>query len=381
MVAISNLQCPDQKSLSVYQGANILITGSVGTVGSELLNQIVECEPAEVRLYDNNESGLFMQMQEHGGSNVKLVPILGDIRDFGKLQSVMEGANVVFHLAAFKHVALCEGNPFDSIRTNVIGTQNILKACMAAKVNWMIYTSSDKAVNPTNVMGTSKLLAERVVTAASIQLWNGCQRKNFSSTRFGNVLGSNGSVIPIFRDQIKRGGPVTITHPEMTRFVMTVQEAARLVINSGAIAQGGEVMVTKMPTLRIVDLAEAMIELLAPVFDYLPEDISIKYIGSKPGEKVYEELMTDEEISRAVELEDMFAILPAFREANPDLTWDYPNHISDKVDRPYISRDERLMTVPEIKDYLVSNNIVKEEPGLGAKIWTMAIPESVVAAQ
>ena len=243
----------------------------------------------------------------------------------------------------------------------MIGTQNVLKAGLAAKVNRVIYTSSDKAVNPTNVMGTSKLLAERVVTAASIQLWNGCKRKNFSSTRFGNVLGSNGSVVPIFRDQIKRGGPVTITHPEMTRFVMTVQEAARLVINSGAIAQGGEVMVTKMPSLRIVDLAEAMIDLLAPVFGYRPEDISIKYIGARPGEKLYEELMSEEEIARALELEDMFSVLPALKNGYRGVEYNYSTIVSDKIDRPYISRDKPMMTKEEIKNFFLSNNILGQE--------------------
>jgi FlaA1/EpsC-like NDP-sugar epimerase len=148
----------------VYRGKTIFITGSVGTVGSELLKQIIEYRPKEIRLFDNSESGLHMQTCNYGNA-VKILPALGDIRDSGKLHSVMDGVDVVFHLAAYKHVFLCECNPFDSVRTNVIGTQNVLKAALDAKVNRVLYTSSDKAVNPTNVMGTSKLLAERVVTA------------------------------------------------------------------------------------------------------------------------------------------------------------------------------------------------------------------------
>lgn len=345
---------------SFYRGKNILLTGSVGTVGSELLKQVINCRPAEVRLFDNNESGLFMQMQKHAANKVKLIPILGDIRDYGKLRAIIEGVDIVFHLAAFKHVTLCESNPFDSIRTNVVGTQNVLKAALAANVGRVIYTSSDKAVNPTNVMGTSKLLAERVVTASSISFWNGCKRRAFSSTRFGNVLGSNGSVIPIFREQIKQGGPLTLTHPEMTRFVMTVQEAARLVLRSGVIACGGEVMVTKMPTIRILDLAQALIELLAPRYGYRPEDIDIKHIGPKPGEKLFEELMTESEVVRAVELEDMFAVLPVFKEISPHLSWNYPNFVTDGVKKPYISKTEKLMTVKEIKNFLVDNDIVEK---------------------
>lgn len=286
---------------SVYGGKSIFITGSVGTVGAELFKQICTYRPAEIRLFDNSESGLFMQMQTCK-EGVKVVPILGDIRDDGKLHSAMEGVDVVFHVAAYKHVSLCEHNPFDAIRTNVIGTQNVLKAALANKVKHVLYTSSDKAVNPTNVMGTSKLLAERVVTASNMQCFNGCTPRIFSITRFGNVLGSNGSVVPVFIAQIKKGGPVTVTDIRMTRFIMTIHEAARLVIKGAALACGGEVFVTKMPVIRIIDLAEVMIELLAPLYGYSPEDIEIEHIGNKPGEKLYEELMSEEEISRAIEL-------------------------------------------------------------------------------
>jgi FlaA1/EpsC-like NDP-sugar epimerase len=345
---------------SIYNDKNILITGSVGTVGSELLKQIMAYKPSEVRLFDNNESGLYMQFQIYkNGSEV--IPILGDIRDAGKLHSAMEGIDVVFHVAAYKHVELCEHNPFDAVRTNVIGTQNVLKAALDHKVKRVLYTSSDKAVNPTNVMGTSKLLSERVVTASSTQRFNGCKRQVFSSTRFGNVLGSNGSVVPIFIEQIKRGGPVTITDCRMTRFVMTIQEAARLVIKGVGLAHGGEVFVTKMPVVRIIDLAAAMIEILAPFYGYLPDDISIEYIGAKPGEKLYEELMSEEETIRAIELEDMFSILPALINNGDAQKYNYPGFISDKVNNPYISRSEKPMTKEEIRDYLLSNNIFGEE--------------------
>jgi len=344
----------------VYEGKTILITGSVGTVGSELLKQIIEYHPKEIRLFDNSESGLHMQTCTYGNA-VKILPALGDIRDLGKLQSVMDGVDVVFHLAAYKHVFLCECNPFDSVRTNVIGTQNVLKAALISRVGRVLYTSSDKAVNPTNVMGTSKLLAERVVTAANMQCSNGNGRSIFSISRFGNVMGSNGSVVPVFMEQIKRGGPVTVTDIRMTRFIMTVQEAAKLVIKGAAIACGGEVFVTKMPVIRINDLAKVMIEILAPVYGYRPEDISIEYIGPRPGEKLYEELMSEEEIARALELEDMFSVLPALKNGYPGVAYNYASTVSDKVENPYISRDEKMMTREEIRDFLLYNNILGQE--------------------
>lgn len=359
---ISNIQSKNKVNSyqSIYKGKTILITGSVGTVGSELLNQIIKYQPAEIRLLDNNESGLFMQMQTNGFP-LPVIPVLGDIRDAGKLHMVMEEVDIVFHCAAFKHVGLCESNPFDSVRTNVIGTQNILKAALSRHVKRVIYTSSDKAVNPTNVMGTSKLLSERVVTAACSQFWNRKKDIIFSSTRFGNVLGSNGSVVPIFIDQIKKGGPVSVTHIEMTRFVMTVEQAANLVIKSGVLACGGEVMVTKMPVIRIVDLAEAMIDLLAPVFGYSPKTVKIQYIGAKPGEKLYEELMTEEEAPRSYELPEMYSILPTFHSNDPNNKYQYPQLISSAVSQPYISNTETPMSKIELKRYLLNNRILGEE--------------------
>jgi FlaA1/EpsC-like NDP-sugar epimerase len=210
-------------------------------------------------------------------------------------------------------------------------------------------------------MGTSKLLAEKVVTAASIQCTNGCKRHIFSCSRFGNVLGSNGSVIPIFKEQIKQGGPVTITDREMSRFVMTIEEAARLVIKGAAMALGGEVFVTKMPVMNIVDLADAMIEIMAPKYAFRPETIAIEYIGARPGEKLYEELMSEEETARALDLEEMFSIVPALKERVPNITFNYPTLISDHVNDPYISRNQRAMTKDEIIAYLIFNKILGED--------------------
>ena len=198
---------------------------------------------------------------------------------------------------------------------------------MSNKVSRVIFTSSDKAVNPTNVMGTSKLMGERIITAANIVNNNGHQV--FSSVRFGNVLGSRGSVVPIFAEQILGGEAVTITDAQMTRFVMTIQEAAKLVLEAAMLACGGEVLVTKMPVLRIIDLAKAMINLLAPETGLDPDKFPIRYIGAKPGEKLYEELMSQEEVSRTKELPNMFAILPAFRSFYQKIDYRYPDVLPD----------------------------------------------------
>lgn len=345
---------------SIFQDKIILISGSVGTVGSEILRQVSKYNPSEIRLLDNNESGLFMQIQSNG-FNLPVVPILGDIRDAGKLQMAFQGVDVIFHCAAYKHVGLCESNPFDSVRTNVIGTQNVLKAALASGVKRLVYTSSDKAVNPTNVMGTSKLLAERVVTAASGQSWRNREQMVFSSTRFGNVLGSSGSVVPIFVDQIRNGGPVTVTHKEMTRFVMTVEEAADLVLKSSLLSCGGEVMVTKMPVIRIVDLAEVMIDLLAPAFGHKRSDIGIAYIGVKPGEKLFEELMTEEEAPRSCELPELFSVLPAFRANGKNEVFSYPDVLSTEVTDAYISNTQRPLSKEALMRYILSNSILGDD--------------------
>jgi len=345
---------------SVYRNKVVLITGPVGTVGSELLKQIITYDPLEVRLFDSNESGLFMQTQSYK-NKVNLLSILGDIKDDRKLFYAMEGAHIVFHVAAYKHVELCEYNPFEAVHTNVIGTQNVLNAAMRTGVERVLYTSSDKAVNPTNVMGTSKLLAERMVTASSIRSFNGKPRHTFASTRFGNVLGSNGSVIPVFWEQIKKGGPVTITDMRMTRFIMTVPESVKLVIKAAALACGGEVFVTKMPVVRIIDLAEAMIDLLAPLYGYNPGDIPIEFIGVKPGEKLYEELMNEEETSRTLELEDMFAVLPNLIDRKQAKAYRYHGFVSGEVKNPYISRNEKIMKKEEIAEYLRGHSILGNE--------------------
>lgn len=279
------------------------------------------------------------------------------MRDAQKLFNLAKHVDLVFHTAALKHVGLSEYNLFDAVQTNINGVKNLVQAAMDNNVAGMIFTSSDKAVNPTNVMGTSKLMGERIITSANIVNNNGYQV--FSSVRFGNVLGSRGSVVPIFAGQILRGGPVTITDDRMTRFVMTIHEAAELVLESTALARGGEVFVTKMPVMRIVDLAEAMIDLLAPVAGLDPALIPIDYVGAKPGEKLHEELMSQEEVGRVTELPNMFVVLPALRAFYHSIDYSYPSTLPPVHNRePYVSSTQAPLTLEQIKKYLQSNGIL-----------------------
>lgn len=337
------------------QGKKVLVTGVCGTVGREMTRLLLSGaygELAEFVGIDNNESELFFVEQEFGSSSSHFY--LCDLRDFMGLREVCSDVEIVFHTAALKHVGICEKSPSEAVQTNIIGLQNLVKAAKRCKVERFIFTSSDKAVNPTNVMGTSKLMGERLVTAANNSREN--QGTIFASTRFGNVLGSRGSVVPIFRDQILAGKDITLTSSEMSRFIMTIEEASRLVIESSEEAKGGEVFITKMPVARISDLAAVMIEVLTDKHD-LPGDCKINEIGVKPGEKMYEELMSEEETSRALETKDYFVVLPAFRDLYP-VDYVYNNTVEEPSLRPYNSSEEVTLTPQELKDYLLKYKII-----------------------
>jgi FlaA1/EpsC-like NDP-sugar epimerase len=334
----------------------VLVTGACGTVGNELVRQLLNTQKvAELIALDNNESELFALEQQIGEFD-RASFFLADVRDRDRLRDKMKGIDWVFHTAAFKHVLQCERSPFEAVQTNILGVQNIIYASIQNAVERVIFTSSDKAVNPTNVMGTSKLMGERLITAA-----NSSQRDRgpiFASTRFGNVLGSRGSVIPIFRDQIRRGGPVTLTDPEMTRFIMSIEEAVRLVIDSGILCRGGEVFVTKMPAIRIQDLAEVMVEELAPACGHRAQNIKIQVVGHQPGEKLYEELLNMEETRRSWELARYFVILPAFREIYRDIEFDYPDITSKEVTSAYHSGTQKPLSKIQLATFLKENNLL-----------------------
>ena len=343
---------------NLYKNKKVLITGAAGTIGKELIKQLLSLDVKEIKAIDNHETSLFFLNENYRGDN-RVNGFFCDIRDVDRLSYLCKDVDIILHTAAMKHVIISEISPLDAVNTNVDGTSNVIKAALDSEtVSRVIYTSSDKAVNPTNVMGTTKLLGERLMTAAI----NIKSSKNiiFSSTRFGNVIGSKGSVASIFYKQIQSGENLTITDERMTRFIMTIKEASKLVLEASLQAKGGEVFVTKMPVIRIIDLAKAMIDLLAPKFGRKPENINIEIIGAKPGEKLYEELMTEEETSRAYEMDNMFVVKPAFPPIYGGIDYDSYDNITNKiVTNPYISQREPYMSVEEIKEYLIKNKVLE----------------------
>lgn len=342
-----------------WKDKSVLITGVCGTIGSELLRQISNLGCSRIIGIDNNESELFFLSQSYiGRDEIRL--FICDLRDREEITRKMRGIDIVLHAAALKHVILCEEAPRDAVHTNIIGMMNIIDAAEDNGVDRVIFTSSDKAVNPTNVMGTTKLMGERLITAANAHGIS-ADGTTFASTRFGNVLGSRGSVVPLFRRQIASGGPVTLTDPAMTRFIMTLQDAVALVMASVFLAKGGEVFVTKMPVARIADLADVMIQELAPKYGHQPQEVIVNCIGSKAGEKLYEELLSEEEMRRTLELNDFFAILPAFKSVYRAINYSYENLILDRVDKPYNSRLETVMSRSELAAYLRDNKILTSE--------------------
>jgi len=341
-----------------YRGKRVLVTGAAGTVGSALFSALHNLGTASVLAFDNNESELFHLTEE---LKCPTAAVLGDVRDLDTLQSALKGIDIVFHAAALKHVPLCERNPMEAVRTNVLGVQSVIKAAISQKVGRVIYTSSDKAVNPTSVMGTSKLMGEQLINAANLAQ-NG-QGTIFASTRFGNVLGSRGSVVPIFASQIRKGQSLTLTSEEMTRFVMTEDEAVNLLLSAASMARGGDVLITKMKVIKISDLAASLIEVLAPRFGHDPASIGITITGTRPGEKMFEELMNVEEVRRSIELERMFAVLPAVRDLYDEQEYEYDTLKRKTVTRPYNSSNEEHLSQAELTEYLLSSNLLDKYQG------------------
>ncbi len=282
----------------------ILVTGAGGSIGSEICRQIIQFDPAKLLLLGHGENSIYLIDRElrthHQKCPTEIVPIIADIQDRKKINEIMEQyhPDIVYHAAAHKHVPLMEYNPKEAVKNNIFGTKNVAEAAKAAKVKNFVMVSTDKANNPPNVMGSTKRIAEMIVTGLNEE---GCTK--FSAVRFGNVLGSRGSVIPVFREQIAQGGPITVTDFRMTRYFMTIPEASRLVIQSGALAKGGEIFILDMSEpVKIVDLAKNMIRLSG----YSEDEIEIIETGIRPGEKLYEELLLDKERNDEAVYEKIF---------------------------------------------------------------------------
>lgn len=344
---------------SFFSGKHVLVTGGGGSIGTELVAQLLEQPVGLIRVIDNNETAIF-QLIERFGDTPKLQTLFCDIRDENELTRAFSGINVCFHAAALKHVPFCEYSPFSAVQTNILGTQQVIRAALRNDLSHVIFTSSDKAVNPTNVMGTSKLMAERLFTASNF-LSEGPNRCIFASTRFGNVAGSRGSVVPLFCEQIRSGRDLTLTDARMTRFMMTLSEAAELVLDSMAIAKGGEIFITKMPVLAIEALARVMIRLIAPLYRRAPAAVKIKEIGARPGEKLWEELNTDEEVRRTFDLGRYLVVLPALRGYYGDGSYVYDSSKLAPAARIYHSSNEPPMSEMEIEEFLLRPGVLPDD--------------------
>jgi FlaA1/EpsC-like NDP-sugar epimerase len=291
------IQMNNKRISEEMNSQSIMVTGAAGSIGSEIVRQLIAYFPAKIILVDQAESGLFDLEYELSGlipSNTELVVKVADVSDYQRMAFIFKThkPSIVFHAAAYKHVPLMEKNPYEAVKINIIGTQVLAELAAENGVGKFVMVSTDKAVNPTNVMGATKRFAE-MYTQSMNQLDG--MRTKFIATRFGNVLGSNGSVIPLFKKQIERGGPVTVTHPEITRYFMTIPEACELVLEAATMGEGGEVFVFDMgESVKIVNLAKKMITLSGLRVD---RDIEIKYTGLRPGEKLYEELLNNDENS------------------------------------------------------------------------------------
>jgi UDP-N-acetylglucosamine 4,6-dehydratase/5-epimerase len=332
-----------------YSDKSILVTGAAGSIGSEIVKKALAQGAKVVRAFDNNETGLFDLEKQINNENLRI--LIGDIKDKERCKRAIEGIDIVFHSAALKHVPLCEYNPFEAVKTNVIGTQNLIDAAIDENVQKFITISTDKAVNPVNVLGATKLLGEKLTVSANF--YKGNKRSVFSCVRFGNVLGSRGSVVFTFKEQIEAGGPVTITNNDMTRFIMSISEAVDLILKAANMAEGGEVFILKMPAVKITDLAEVLIEALSIKNNQNPANIKVKTTGIRPGEKLHEELLTDLEASMTCEKDGILVLDSAGLEKE---NGDFKKECSIKG---YVSNKVTLLTKAKVKKVLMELGLLE----------------------
>ena len=334
----------NMKNIPEFSGKTILITGGSGSIGSYLTEAILQTDCKVVRVLSNNEYELF-KLEKKFPDSKKLRLFLGDIRDKDRLRVAVDGVDIVFHAAALKHVPLCEFNPFDAIQTNVLGTQNMIEACIQSNVEKFVFISTDKASSPLSTLGATKLLAERL-TISAMAYRRSLTRPIMYCIRFGNVIGTRGSVLELFMEQVRNNEALTITNNEMTRFTMTKKEAVELILSTVGIAKGGEIFVLKMKALKILDLAKAVISL----YSKNAQEHKIIETGIRDGEKLHESLITKEEVSRFREYDGMYVLPPPNSE-------EYNNF--PKLETNYSSEQDKMMSINEIEDMLknISNEL------------------------
>ena len=341
--------------MSSFIGKTLLITGGTGSFGNAVLNRFIESDFSEIRVFSRDEKKQddmrHAFQQKFPQSSDKLKFYIGDVRDLQSVKNAMHGVDYIFHAAALKQVPSCEFFPIEAVKTNVLGTDNVLTAAIEEGVKCVICLSTDKAAYPVNAMGTSKAMMEKVVVAKSRTV--SPDRTRICCTRYGNVLCSRGSVVPLWIDQIKEGKPITITEPEMTRFVMSLEEAVDLVLFAFENGESGDILVQKAPACTIGVLAEAVKELFAP-------DSEIRVIGIRHGEKMYETLLTNEECTHAIDMGDFYRVPADKRSLNYDKYFN-SGDTGRNILTEFNSNNTELMNVEQVKEKLLTLRYIRDE--------------------
>lgn len=332
-----------------FTDKKILVIGGTGTIGQSIINKVILDNPKVIRVLSRDEYKQYIMKQKfENKSNIRF--LIGDVRDHSRLERAMQGIDYVFHTAAMKHVPSCEYDPYEAVKTNILGTQNVINAALINEVKKVILISTDKAIAPTNTYGATKLMAERLISSA--QYNSGGKLTKFAAVRFGNVMGSRGSVIPFFISQIKNQRRVTVTDFKMSRFMMTLNQATELTIKSMEMAKGGEIFILKMPTVLLKDLADVIIQNECQKLNIDEAEITVEEIGLRPGEKMYEELMTLDESRLSYETDKMFIVPNSF--INNEF---YSTYKKAKIGS-YSSNDIKNIDKSELKQLLISNNLI-----------------------
>lgn len=337
----------------MFEDKVLLITGGTGSFGNAVLDRFLDTDIKEIRIFSRDEKKQDDMRKLYKNDKIKFH--IGDVRDLASIKNAMYGVDYVFHAAALKQVPSCEFFPLEAVKTNIVGTDNVLTAAIEYGVKKVICLSTDKAAYPINAMGISKAMMEKVFVAKSRTVSE--ERTIICGTRYGNVMASRGSVIPLFVEQIKNGQPLTVTNPEMTRYLMSLEEAVELVIFAFKNAQAGDIMVQKSPASTIGDLAQAIKEL----FDVENE---IKVIGTRHGEKLYETLLTREEYLNAEDMGDFFRVPADKRDLNYDKYFELGNE-KLSIDKEYNSHNTKILNISEIKEKLLELDYIKKE----LEIW------------
>lgn len=335
---------------SFYKDKILMITGGTGSFGSEALKQFLDSDLKEIRIFSRDEEKQDEMRTNY--KNAKLNFVIGDIRDYQSIERAMYDVNYIFHAAALKEVPSCEFYPYEAIKTNILGSQNVLDAAIANEVENVVVLSTDKAVYPVNTMGMTKALMEKLAVSKAREAQARKSKTVITATRYGNVMCSRGSVIPLFISQIKKGLPITVTEGEMTRFMMSLTEAIKLVMYAFENGIGGDTFIQKAPAATIINLATALKEIFNA-------DNEIKIIGSRHAEKMHETLCSKEEMTKAEDLGNYFRIPADFRDLNYTMYLDkYGEKISD---REYNSSNTKRLNIQELKDILLSLEYVQNE--------------------